>query len=316
MKDIQVNYTPAVINIDNRKEFEGYINEVAKKYEGYVVTADTLKDDKKKRAEINKLILAIDEERKKVKREYLKPLTEFETWKKEAEQPLIELKELFDTGIKELENKAHEERCEVVKKAFEEVTANIELDPRIFGEYINEFAKAGNFNIKGELKPLMLSEIDFLVDRELNKLETKKKEKRSVSSMAFEHGFADTPYLTLLESGKELSEVLAILMEDAKNQKEKLEDEYAKASLGDLYANSSQEGSETILDTKAEKVIEEQSNELRNENRGNSLYPAYLEIAITLTSEEEKNRFKTLLIENGFGDYNVLNFKTKEKPNE
>jgi len=117
-----------------------------------------------------------------------------------------------------------------------------ELDPRIFDENVKGFAKATNFNAKFELKAAALSEMEFLVEREKRKLETKKKNMQAVSTLAFENDFNDTPYLSMLERGTELADVMEMLSADIHKEKQKKEEQarkqeedQLKAQLGEMY---------------------------------------------------------------------------------
>jgi predicted outer membrane protein len=84
MNEITVTVQNAIINIEDREKVEQQINEIAKKYSGYLPTADTLTGDKATRASLRKVRKALDDKRKNVKSEYNEPLKEFENWVKKS----------------------------------------------------------------------------------------------------------------------------------------------------------------------------------------------------------------------------------------
>jgi len=78
MQELQAKVTQAQVEIIDREKFEQNINEVVTKYKNYVVTASTIKDDKKVLADLRKLSKQISDERIKIKRELSKSADEFD----------------------------------------------------------------------------------------------------------------------------------------------------------------------------------------------------------------------------------------------
>ena len=78
MQELQAKVTQAQVEIIDREKFEQNINEVVAKYQNYVVTASTIKDDKKVLADLRKLSKQISDERIKIKRELSKSADEFD----------------------------------------------------------------------------------------------------------------------------------------------------------------------------------------------------------------------------------------------
>ncbi|RXM68380.1 DUF1351 domain-containing protein [Clostridium tetani] len=118
---IQVLETkPAVVSF-NYDEISKHLDEILKKYEGIVVTEDTVKDGKKVIADLRKGQKSLDEFRKKTKKELTAPVTEFENQCKElgkkfdaAINPIVEQAEQF-------EEKRKEEKKIEIQKVIKEV---------------------------------------------------------------------------------------------------------------------------------------------------------------------------------------------------
>lgn len=75
VKDIEIDFKPAVINILEEEKFKEYINRVVAEYTGHVPSVENLTVDRKTRASLNKLITKIETRRKEIKNQ-LMPLTQ------------------------------------------------------------------------------------------------------------------------------------------------------------------------------------------------------------------------------------------------
>ncbi|MHC5253190.1 DUF1351 domain-containing protein [Listeria kieliensis] len=309
MNEIQVDYTPANIAIVDREGFEQSINEIVKKYRGYVVTADTLKEDRSTRADLNKVLKQIDTKRKEIKKEFNAPLDEFQNWIKKAQKPLEETITFIDKGIKELEEQEKAKRIDIIRDEFKQRTQDTEIDSRVFESLIIDLAKAINFNKDFKPKNSLTDSIDFAVEKEKRALEEKKKNRNTVSTIAFNNNLSDAPYIRLLDEGRELNDVLELLNRDAEFEKEKKarEEEKAQLKAAESSPNPVEEVPPANVNEEPSKAPEEVSEP------SSDPYPAKLSIAITLKSEADKNKFKNLLISNGFGIYDVIEFTSVDK---
>lgn len=231
MNEIKVSVQNAIINIEDREKVEQQINEIAKKYSGYLPTADTLTGDKATRASLRKVRKALDDKRKNVKSEYNVPLKEFEDWVKKALKPLDDAIDAIDKGVKEIEENERQIRLSVVKVAFAEKAESAGIDPRIFAENYDKYLVAANFTAHKKLKSGILDEIEVAVQYEVQKQEGRKNDIASISEIALERSLTAEPYIRELDNGKGLNEILQDMLRDAKAQDEaraKREAEQAK----------------------------------------------------------------------------------------
>ena len=83
LERVDIDYTPAVLTIQNKDVLDQAVDEFISKYENIVVTEETLKDAKNSKAQVNALKKALDDKRKEQKRIYNKPLNAFENEIKE-----------------------------------------------------------------------------------------------------------------------------------------------------------------------------------------------------------------------------------------
>ena len=231
MNEITVTVQNAIINIEEREKVEQQVNEIAKKFKNYLPSADTLPADRATRAELRKVTKGLDDKRKEIKKDFNKPLSEFEAWVKKASKPLIDAIDAIDKGIKEIEENERQIRISVIDVAFKEKAKLAGLDYRLFVEKYDNYNKATNFNQHKQLKKGVLDDIETVIDYESQKQQGRKNDISSISEIALERNLTAEPYIRELDNGKGLNEILQDMLRDAKAQDEaraKREAEQAK----------------------------------------------------------------------------------------
>ena len=223
MQELQVKVTQAQVEIIDREKFEQNINEVVAKYQNYVVTASTIKDDKKVLADLRKLSKQISEERIKIKRELSKSADEFDEYIKATEKPLSDTIIKIAKDVKDFEDHQKALRLDTVKSYIANKSAEYMLDPRIFDEKALEYVKASDFMADGvTLKKATMQSLDDLVTFEFQKQQEFEKAKSAISGQCAEYGMTDQPYLRMLRD-LTLLEVLEQIKADYAFEKQKEE---------------------------------------------------------------------------------------------
>ncbi len=120
---------PGQLTIQNKQALDALINEVATKYDGQIVTEDTLKEAKNSRAELNKYAKALDRKRIDKKKEYMKPVEDFEKEVKGYVATLKKQVSMLDEGIQYFKDKQLEERKAKVQEMITEVAEANAVDP-------------------------------------------------------------------------------------------------------------------------------------------------------------------------------------------
>ena len=220
MNEIVVTVQDAIISIEEREKVEQQVNEIAKKFKNYLPSADTLPADRATRAELRKVTKGLDDKRKEIKKDFNKPLSEFEAWVKKASKPLIDAIDAIDKGIKEIEENERQNRISVIDVAFKEKAKLAGLDYRLFVEKYDNYNKATNFNQHKQLKKGVLDDIETVIDCELQKQQGRKNDISSISEIALERSLTAEPYIRELDNGKGLNEILQDMLRDAKAQDE------------------------------------------------------------------------------------------------
>lgn len=329
MNEFNVTFEPAKIEVLDREKFEEQINSIAQANSNRLVTVESMADDKKTRAELRKLSKSLNDEKIRIKKEYNQPLTEFEVWFKKAVEVLEKAISQIDSGIKEVEGEKKEERKKVVHELLVELTTDTEVDPRIFESFVDDWAKTSNFN---DVKPKkqVIDSITYVIDGEKQKIAEYKANKDSISNFCFGNNVSDTPYIRMLDSGKSVSEVMSAISEDVLFEKqrkeaeekrkeaerqrqaelEKQQQEFETRKLEESFNSPAIEQPENLQSEleKDEPTSNEEVVEVpETENLPNEKYMAVIEIYFS--SIEEKNQWKQVMIDNGFGDFKATEFR-------
>lgn len=320
MQELQAKVTQAQVEIIDREKFEQNINEVVAKYKNYVVTASTIKDDKKVLADLRKLSKQISDERIKIKQELSKSADEFDEYIKTTEQPLNDTISKIAKDVKDFENHQKALRLDTVKSYIANKSAEYMLDPRIFDEKALEYIKAGDFMADGvTLKKATMQSLDDLVTFEFQKQQEFEKAKSAISGQCAEYGMTDQPYLRMLRD-LTLVEVLEQIKADYVFEKQKeevrLAQERAEREQQEILAKERAKQEADVLIRQKMGQIDPETGEIldggelsRNQEEAvsgaeNSLkkYTQKMILEVYFEDTEDKDRFKNGLSQLGF-DY-------------
>lgn len=212
---IQVEYTPAVIKVD-REAIERQVEAAVSKYSGKEVTAENYKEVFSERTDYNKLIEALDNERKKIKNSINQPYKDFEAWFKEkALDPLKQVTETMKNGLDAIDEHEKELRLDIIRAAFEQKSELAGIDKDFFKDKYEDYSLKKYFKTgKYELKKETHKEIDSLVLAEYDRLEEEKANKQAIHEQAEEYALPAESYIRHLEAGKSLVEILKMMKAD------------------------------------------------------------------------------------------------------
>lgn len=320
MQELQAKVTQAQVEIIDREKFEQNINEVVAKYQNYVVTASTIKDDKKVLADLRKLSKQISDERIKIKRELSKSADEFDEYIKKTEKPLTDTIFKIAKDVKDFEDHQKALRLDTVKSYIANKSAEYMLDPRIFDEKALEYIKAGDFMADGvTLKKATMQSLDDLVTFEFQKQQEFEKARSAISGQCAEYGMTDQPYLRMLRD-LTLVEVLEQIKADYAFEKQKeeirLAQERAEREQQEILAKEQAKQETEVLTRQEMTQIDPDTGEIlgggelsQNQEEAvtgaeNSLkkYTQKMILEVYFEGTEDKDRFKNGLSQLGF-DY-------------
>lgn len=132
---------PKVIEF-NHEELKKFLIEKTSKYNSLVVTEDNIKSAKEDKAKLNKFKTAIEDERKRIKKQCLQPYEEFEKKCKEIvaliDKPIISI----DTQIKAFDDEEKERKYKALQQYFDdnvkELVDVVKLDQIINPKWANK----------------------------------------------------------------------------------------------------------------------------------------------------------------------------------
>lgn len=320
MQELQAKVTQAQVEIIDREKFEQNINEVVTKYQNYVVTASTIKDDKKVLADLRKLSKQISDERIKIKRELSKSADEFDEYIKVTEKPLTDTISKIAKDVKDFEDHQKALRLDTVKSYIANKSAEYMLDPRIFDEKALEYIKAGDFMADGvTLKKATMQSLDDLVTFEFQKQQEFEKARSAISGQCAEYGMTDQPYLRMLRD-LTLVEVLEQIKADYAFEKQKeevrLAQERAEREQQEILAKEQAKQEADVLIRQKMGQIDPETGEIldggelsQNQEEavieaknGLKKYTQKMILEVYFEGTEDKDRFKNGLSQLGF-DY-------------
>jgi len=108
----------------NYEEIKNWVTEKAQEYKSLVYTEENMATAKTDRATLNKVAKAINDEKIRVKKEFLKPFEDFESKCKELQTIISDASNHIDKQVKEYELKEQAEKEELIKNTFDSYMSN------------------------------------------------------------------------------------------------------------------------------------------------------------------------------------------------
>lgn len=338
--DNKINKIYEMITTDEltRESFEKDLIEATEKYKDYIPTAGTLKDDKAKRAEFNKLIESKNRIRIDTKNLLSETANTWDSYAKSIIEPFATVVSEFDKGIKEIEKHQKQLKIDTVKSYLANRSAEYMLDPRLFDEKALEYVKTGDFMADGvTLKKATMKSLDDMVTFEFQKQQEYEKAKAAISGQCAEYGMTDQPYIRMLRD-LTLVEVLEQIKSDYAFEKQKQEIEQARQEREQqLAAQQVKEQEQAQKSTETPKIDPEtgeilEGGELSQNNQNDlagaanepKLYTQKMTLEVYFEDTTDKDRFKVGLSQLGFEhkkNYQVSGYQrieplTQEQLNE
>ena len=126
---VQVNYTPAKVDVVGLANLKQAVDQVCRTYSGLVVTADSYKQDKKTAAELNKLKKALNDRKIEIKKQATKEVDQFADEVKAMTSELDGVVSQIRAGINAYDEKAKAERTESIKRRIADLCSEADVSP-------------------------------------------------------------------------------------------------------------------------------------------------------------------------------------------
>lgn len=157
----------------------------------------------------------LDEERKKIAKNFKNPLDEFEKRLAKSRTPLGELLEKLRKIRDDIDEHERLMRVDVVRATFEDKCMVAGIEKSTFADKYDEYSLKKYFKTgKYELKKTTLDEMDALVLSEFDALEEYKANKQAIQELAQEYDLPADSYIRHLEDGKSLVDIFKMMKTD------------------------------------------------------------------------------------------------------
>ncbi|NFS06291.1 DUF1351 domain-containing protein [Clostridium botulinum] len=210
---------PAEVHF-NFDEISNYLDSTLNKYQGIVVTEETIKDSKKVIADLRKGQKSLDEFRKKTKKELTKSVTDFENQCKELSKKFDEVINPINEQAEQFEEKRREEKKVEVQKVIKLVCElkHVEYLP-LDDKYLNK-----SMSLKAIKEDLISIANQMLLEKANRKKNVTLIEgKIDLANAKYGVTMVKEPYVNMLEY-KDVDNILTKILEDGEALKNKLAD--------------------------------------------------------------------------------------------
>lgn len=269
--DIQfaVNYKPSTITIENEDQLDALIQEVKEHYSLQVFSDSNIPEAKEARAQLNKYVKAMEDRRKEIKRDFTKPLTDFEEVMKSYVVQLSDISDSIGDGIKKYDEEQKAIRLVKIQEEMKKLSELFNVEADVIEVHSNWLAK-GSFTTKGEVRPKVIDEIKDkmkIVAMERDRIAA---DKETVTDYAEIAGLDPYAWANMIDQGWNVSDVRekikqAVedkrLREQAEAERLQREEEYKKAMDELARSQAAETESGAAYDTETGELIGQHSNQ-------------------------------------------------------
>lgn len=259
--DIQfaVNYTPSKITIENEDQLDQLINQVTEHYGAQVFSDSNIPEAKEARAQLNKYIKAMEDRRKEIKREFTKPLTQFESIMKGYVEKITTISDDIGEGIKKYDEEQKAIRLEKIQAEMEKLAELFNVEPNVVEVHSNWLAKSA-FTTKGEVRPKIIDEIKDKMKIIAMERERIAADKATVTDYAELAGLDPYAWSNLIEQGWSVADIREKI-------KQAVEDKRIRDEQAEQQRIAKQEHDAALA-----KLAEEQAMQQAKETDSGALY--------------------------------------------
>ena len=117
-----VDFKASKITIQNEAQLAEMVESAVKHYSTMIFTDENIPEAKKARADLNKVVTLLDDQRKEVKNQYDKPLKDFEEKIKKYTEKISEVSSEINESIKSYEEAEKQKRSKKLQKVIAEMS--------------------------------------------------------------------------------------------------------------------------------------------------------------------------------------------------
>lgn len=205
----KVEYKQGVIDFENYEILINKAKELATQYSNLIITdQDSYKFASQVKAELNKVIKAISDERIRIKKEFNNPLTEFECKVKEITGEIEAGKNQIDGRIREYDQRLKDEKQDKINDLIQQHAG---------GRYIEQNPKWLNKTFTDSKIVEEIKEQVAFAEKEEQRIET---ETQLIKDTCKANDIETDGFLSMYQSGSEVSDVLTAINRSVIKRKE------------------------------------------------------------------------------------------------
>lgn len=241
LQTVSIKYTPAVVQFTDYDKFVENVEKAVAIYGTVDLETNSIKEVKKARAELNKLLEQLEDERKDIKNSINRPYNDFEDLYNGSFNKLKAVGLGLKKQIDEYTEREKDIRKNVVRSYFEKAIekvfdgTGVQLSIDTLDQtYTNDFLKAGDFKKDSfELTKKTIEKLDAIVLKELEILEKSISELNLIKETCKKRGFSPNSYVEHYENGATLAHVLGMIERDVEENM-RLQDEIRAKKKAEL----------------------------------------------------------------------------------
>lgn len=227
---IQIDFTPSVIIIRNEAELSALVDKTAEHYASLTFDAKNIQGAKDARKELNSIVEILEDERKKIKVEYTKPLNEFESKIKDYVKKIKEAKAPIDENINNYEENERSSRFEKVNEKVNEIASMYDVDPSAI-DIPTQWTNASALTQKGAVTKGVTDKITDAVKAIATERDRIEGEKRIIEGYARALKLDADAWVRWVESGKTAAEVMREIDTVIANKRDEPKPEVAPSNV-------------------------------------------------------------------------------------
>ncbi|MFS1032921.1 DUF1351 domain-containing protein [Enterococcus casseliflavus] len=256
--EFNVDFTPSQITINNEAKLKELVDATIARYGTLVFTDDNIPEAKQAKADLNKVARLLDDQRKAVKKEYSKPLKEFETKINGYTNQIKLVSEGINESISTFEESEKAKRLDKLVSTIEEISPNYGIDSSeltINPSWLNK----GNFTTKGELNKKTLEEVTFQMKQIADANKRIENDKATIGNYAKAVGLEPESWVAQIENGLFASDLMKQIDATVVAKREREEREIKEQQAQAEYEQAMKELKERQIDN---NVIDQETGEI------------------------------------------------------
>lgn len=251
-KELPINLEPAKIDFPKYEELKKRVNKLTDSLKDYVVTADSYEQDKKTRAELNRIQKTLSKKRIDIFNEAIKPANEFKQEISQLEKQIKIVSDKIGEGIKHYTDKEKEAKFQEIKLRLGNLALKYNVSIQLLGDIRKKDNQFNHWLNKSCSWKRIETEAENFFKSEAEKATAKADAQKVVIDKAnnplFKSALPISPYLEMLDY-KSLPDVLNQMDNDLKSVKKQKNQQ--KKAMQDIKKHGDQ-----YVDTNTGEVVD------------------------------------------------------------